>query len=473
MRFLLLLVLMLGLLSCSSGNEEQSRQTSLPTLPEEVNWSTHIAPILYRACVVCHRPNQVAPFSLLDYEGAAVRAKLISAVTQSRYMPPWPADANYSHFLEERVLSEYDIALLAKWAETGAQAGNLSQAPAPPIGETDGWLGKADWVVQLDQPVRIPGNNREHFWIVKVPFELPFDTFVRAVEFVPGHKRLVHHMNGHLIRYPNSSPKDVFAGLRKVDPSLLGYETTYELLGLLESNGQHPPLVPSVVNYLPGMQPVVYPQGIGGWSFTRKGVFLFRDIHYGASPVDTFDQPELHIYFMPEAPKRPTKEMMLGTNGLSRIDPPLVIPPGTISRHKTAYVLTQDISVLTINPHMHLLGKEFWAYAILPAGDTVPIIRIPQWDFRWQYNYTFPKMLHLPGGSRIEVWGSFDNMAENPNNPHHPPIEVREPAGNMRSTDEMFQLIITYLPYKAGDEHISLDLKKDTRDSKNSFSENQ
>lgn len=453
------LLCLLFLAAC--GNKKPAEQTAdlSAALPDTVTWAEHVAPILFKECTPCHRPNQAAPFSLLDYEGAQVRASLIAAVTGSRYMPPWPADATYSRFLEERVLSDTAIALLAKWAAQGALLGDMARAPQAPVYPEESMLGKPDWMVWLDEPIRIPGNNKEHFWVVKVPFELPFDTFVRAVEYVPGHKRLVHHMNGHLVRYPSNSNRNVFKGLRVVDPSLLGYYDTYKLLDLLEADDSYPPLVPSVVNYLPGMQPVIYPDGIGGWPFTRKGAFLFRDIHYGASPVDTVDRPRLHLYFMPQAPKRPTREMMLGTNGLSAIEPPLVIPPGKITRHKTSYVLPNDISVLTINPHMHLLGKEFWAYALLPGGDTIPLIRLKQWDFRWQYNYTFPKMLHLPQGTTIEVWGSFDNTAENPNNSFSPPIAVREPAGNMRSTDEMFQLIITYLPYEKGDETISLRSK--------------
>jgi hypothetical protein len=116
-----------------------------------------------------------------------------------------------------------------------------------------------------------------------------------------------------------------------------------------------------------------------------------------------------------------------------------------------------DISVLTINPHMHLLGKTFLAYAVLPQGDTLPLIRIPRWDFRWQYFYTFERILKLPRGTTIHAEGVFDNTAANPNNPFSPPREVREQGASMRSTDEMFQCIITMMPYQEGDEDIRLD----------------
>ena len=37
-----------------------------------------IAPILYENCATCHRPGEVAPFSLLTYQDAAKRASLLT-----------------------------------------------------------------------------------------------------------------------------------------------------------------------------------------------------------------------------------------------------------------------------------------------------------------------------------------------------------------------------------------------------------
>jgi len=106
---------------------------------------------------------------------------------------------------------------------------------------------------------------------------------------------------------------------------------------------------------------------------------------------------------------------------------------------------------------MHLLGKSFWAFAIKTDGDTIPLIKIPKWDFRWQYFYTFEKMLKIPAGSTIVVIGVYDNTKNNPLNPYSPPRVVGEKDGSMRTTDEMFQFIINYLPYQTGDENISLE----------------
>ena len=105
---------------------------------------------------------------------------------------------------------------------------------------------------------------------------------------------------------------------------------------------------------------------------------------------------------------------------------------------------------------MHLLGKSIKSFAILPEGDTIPLISIPEWDFHWQYFYTFKKMIYIPEGSRICVEAWFDNTSDNPDNPFNPPQLVMERNGSMRTTDEMLQLIISYIPYREGDENIEL-----------------
>src|SRR6266571_3633467 len=91
-----------------------------------------IAPILYQNCATCHRPGEVAPFSLLTYEDAAKRAKLISVVTQKRYMPPWKAEPGYGSFANERRLTEAQIELIKEY--TYDNSGNNPRNPAhPPV----------------------------------------------------------------------------------------------------------------------------------------------------------------------------------------------------------------------------------------------------------------------------------------------------------------------------------------------------
>ena len=106
-------------------------------------------------------------------------------------------------------------------------------------------------------------------------------------------------------------------------------------------------------------------------------------------------------------------------------------------------------------PHMHYLGKEFYAYAVTPSNDTIRLVHIPDWDFRWQELYRMKKLVKIPAGSVINMVGTYDNTADNPFNPNNPPKIVFS-TGNMTSADEMFTLLMIYVPYKEGDEDISL-----------------
>jgi hypothetical protein len=416
-----------------------------------------IAPIVFKNCAPCHRPGQVGPFPLLTYEDVLKKAKTVAAVTKARYMPPWPADPSYSHFLGERVLTEDEIQLIQNWAVNGSPAGDPATAPPQPQFPKGSAYGKPDLVVKMREPVPIPGDNTDRFMVIKIPYEIPEDKFVRAIEFVPGNRKLIHHMNGHIVQYEDKK-KDPSEGPYIVDRgSLKTLEESYDAIHLLNDDGSYPELTRSVANYLPGgVSPAGYPEGIGGWKLTRRGAFLMRDIHYGPSPVDTEDDSYFNVYFKDKPPARPTIEMQLGTLGISEIIPPLIIPPNVVKTFTTKTVIDQDISLLTVNPHMHMLGKSFEAFAATPEGRTIPIIKIPKWDFRWQYFYTFPKMVRIPKGSTIAVIGVYDNTANNVNNPFSPPREVIGTNGSMRVTDEMFQLIITYVPYQSGDENISL-----------------
>ena len=97
-----------------------------------------------------------------------------------------------------------------------------------------------------------------------------------------------------------------------------------------------------------------------------------------------------------------------------------------------------------------------------PSIKLLPLIKINNWNFRWQYFYTFKKMLKIPAGSEIIVEAVYDNTINNPDNPFSPPQDVQERKdfkgkGSMKTSNEMLQFIINYLPYKNGDEHIVLE----------------
>lgn len=437
-----------------SASEEGKTYTESESLDSLVFWDD-VASVVFENCTPCHNKNGAAPFPLTEYIHLKKRTKTIRLAVADGYMPPWPADTEYSHFKDVKALKPLEKDKILAWIEQGAREGVKSaQSPIPTV-VTPGTERTPDKVISFPDSVKIQGISRDKFQLAKIPFELPADTFLDAIGFKAGNKQLVHHVNGHLINYAHGMKDDHLSGEWLLDAEQVSSLEAYRRMELQNDDGSYPPLLVSAFNYLPGVEPVRYPQGLGGMKIAEKGVFLLNTLHYGPSPVDTTDYSEIHLYYADKKPERPLRELHLGTQGISKIDPEFIIRADSICSFTTRYTIKEDISVLTVNPHMHLLGTYIEAFAHL-KGDTIPLIRIPRWDFRWQFFYTYKHPLKIAKGYEVVVKAVFDNTLDNPFNPFMPPKTLRESGEHMKTTDEMFQFFINYVPYREGDENIDL-----------------
>lgn len=454
-NYIILLVCLLCF-SCSQQNEKSDLKN--------ITWSEHIAPVIFKNCTPCHRPNEAGSFNLLTYADAIKKAQLIKFVTQTRYMPPFPADVNYTHFVGELVLTEEEIAQIKSWVENGTPRGDSLQEPKAPQFYSGSYFGKPDLIIKPQKPVQIKGNGTDAFLIWKFPYEIEHDTIVDFVEFVPHQRKLIHHVNGHLISYDEKRTFNYFSGesiSADIKSQLMEVYKRMHIPYTDKLQPNFPLLTPNTIYYLPGYVPPLYPKEIGGYKLKKHGAFLLNNIHYGPSNADLLDSSYINVFYRKTPIQRSIRESQLGTFGISKIEPEFIIPPNEIKTFHTQYTLTSPISVLSVNPHMHLIGKTFWAFALKPNGDTIRLIKINKWDFRWQYYYTYKHPVKLESGTTIHVYGSFDNRNENPNNPFHPPHTITQGNGveSMKTTEEMFQFIFTYMPYKEGDERIDLERK--------------
>src|SRR3954447_7534322 len=130
-----------------------------PGVSQTVTYSEHIAPLLYNNCIKCHRPNQVAPFSLLTYDDAARHARDILVQTQSRYMPPWKPEPGWTKYRDERRLTPDQIALIQQWLDAGMPTGDMSKAPPSPVFADDWLLGTPDLVLQMPAGFTVPADG--------------------------------------------------------------------------------------------------------------------------------------------------------------------------------------------------------------------------------------------------------------------------------------------------------------------------
>lgn len=174
--------------------------------------------------------------------------------------------------------------------------------------------------------------------------------------------------------------------------------------------------------------------------------------NWGAPFADQVDRINsvYDLYFCKEKPRRLIQTLTLDESWIS--NGPFRIPAGqAIKFYMRSPLVPRDLTLITVLPHMHLLGKSFKAFAITPAGQVIHLINIPEWNFNWQMSYEFQHPIKLPKGSVIYAEAVYDNTLNNPRNPFSPP---REATYGWGTYNEMMNLIIEYLDYQPGDEQL-------------------
>ncbi len=161
-------------------------------LPASITFDRNVLPILQKNCQSCHRPGHIAPMSFLDYPSTRPWAKAIKAAVLSRKMPPWSADPRYGRFLNDPSLKQSDIEILAAWADGGAPEGDARDKPAP-VEWNDGWTIQPDAVVSMLAPFPVPAKGVLELTEFTIRNCFKKDTWVTAIEILPGNKSVVHH----------------------------------------------------------------------------------------------------------------------------------------------------------------------------------------------------------------------------------------------------------------------------------------
>ncbi len=394
----------------------------------EVTFNEHIAPIVFNNCASCHRPGQAGPFSLLSYGDVAKRAQLIRAVTRSRYMPPWHAAPNYGNFADERRLTDDEIALIGKWVDEGMPQGDAAKLPALPE-FPEGWqLGEPDLVVAMEQPYRVPADGADIYRNFVAAIDAKEQKWVRAIEFRPGARSVMHHS----LFKADTSGKARKIDARDEEPGYSGMDAG--IRGLVNLGGW---AVGGNARIFPAESPKRLPPNAD---------FIFQSHFHPSGKVET-EVSAAGLYFADKPATRTSIGFQIppiygkGAN----IDIPAGESNFTI---REQFTLPAAIEIYTVTPHAHYIGKSFKGWAVLPDGEEVPLIHVPDWDFAWQDSYTYAEPVRLPAGTTMHAEIVYDNSAENPHNPRNPPQRV---TWGLSSFDEMGSLIFTGLPVREED----------------------
>lgn len=380
-------------------------------------YSESIASILNNHCVSCHRPGEIAPFSLIGYENAKNWAPTIAKVVSDKKMPPWKPVPGIGHFLGENRLTETDIELLKTWVEKKAPRGDIKKEPKAPTFPASWSMGEPDITLQMPKPFKISEDGNDEYWHFVLKPNIKDPIFVQAIDVKPGNKKIVHHV---VLWIDERGQADKVLRKKGVNGAYL----TFGSPGFVPDN--------ALGGWAPGMRPVRLPVDAG--ILIKPGTNIVLEVHYHKSGKEEVDQTKVGLYISKDPSKVVNKVDIAWLANLG-----LRIQPNESHQKFTQTIpIPTDVKLYNLMPHMHLLGREMKATLIHPDGSKEPLIHIDDWDFNWQFSYMLAEPKLIKKGSKIQIEAIFDNSQNNPNNPNNPPKEVR---WGEQTTDEMMLLV--------------------------------
>jgi len=370
------------------------------------SYSADIAPILENHCVKCHHVGGIAPWAMTEHAMVQGWSRMMKEVLLTRRMPPGQLDPHVGRPIQEAAgLSPEELQTLVHWIDAGAP-GDDQPDPLQALAFSDAKFSLGEPDIVLTVPAQdIPATGVIDYRYVPVPLNLEEDVWIRAVEYVPGDRQVLHH----IITYV-SSPADRSAGVEQDDG------------GLGESLG----------GCAPGRQPDIWRDDSG--ALIRAGSSLLLQMHYTTTGKATVDETQIGIYLHDAPPKY---VMSGGSAGQRRF----LIPPRA-KEHQLEGVqeFERDALLYGLMPHMHYRGKYMKYIAEYPDGSSEVLLSVPKYDFNWQFNYQLQEPVFIPAGTRLIARGAMDNSDRNPYNPN-PNMPVRF---GLQTMHEMFFGFTTY-----------------------------
>lgn len=402
----------------------------------DLTFTRDVAPILFKHCAECHRPNDAAPFSVLTYKDVRPWARSIREKVLSREMPPWHADQRYGNFINDARLGQNDIDTIAAWVDRGAPEGDQKDLPAVPE-YVDGWkIGTPDQVFSMSEEHTIAPGAPDDYFVFTIPTRFKEDKWVQAAEIRPSNRRIVHHAIAHILTPQTIARSRVGNGSSvksEAEPPIFYRQGSLSRVkmdapviddGARSINGgslfkrtagsQGSDLFSILLtSYAPGKGPDVYDHGMA--KKVPAGSIIVLQVHYtsfrGALEKPTTDRTSVGLIFAGEPPHDRVVTLTVPNHFFK-------IPAGAGNHEVTAaYTFEDDVRLVSYMPHMHLRGKDMKYEVLYPDARRETLLWVPHFNFNWQTTYCLKSPLPIPKGSKLIVTAHFDNSAKNKYNP--------------------------------------------------------
>ncbi len=394
-------------------------------IPDTVTFTKDIAPILQRSCQNCHRPDSVAPMSLITYEDVRPWARAIKHRTSLRdkagVMPPWyvEKDIGIQHYKNDPSLSDDELAKIAKWADTGAPRGNPEDMP--PLlrfADSNTWaIGEPDLVVKM--PDMTMKSDAPDWWgeIDSTPTGLTEDRYVAALE---------------IKEFNDVKPGE--KGRSTVGGRYIFHHMIWSTEVLKEGETAEPGAQNSTATSWPvhevGRNANFF-DGNGGRLLAAGSSIVSNSVHLHSNGRETKAHLEIAFKFHPKGYKPTTKRWLRNLGNGVDID----IKPMEANQQLHAYTVLQDhVKITSFEPHLHAPGARMCLEAIW--GHNIQTLTCAGYDHNWvrSYEYADDYAPLLPKGTILHIIGFMDNS---PNNKNIPDPRNWQGSGN-RSVANMF-----------------------------------
>ena len=366
----------------------------------------------------CHHTNGNTPISFEKTSDIIRLKKMILYTIEQKIMPPWRPDPDFSHFKNERILSEQEKTVLKNWIL------NLDKKEKLPIWSDDLKVkNKSKNIITLKSTEKflLLPNTKDTVINFEIPYSIKDSLDINQIEFFCNDLSLIHHVNYFVI------------DSAKIKSYIDDNMNVQSNINLRESN--------IILGYAPGNFQKPFADSFG-FTFPRSGI-IRGDLHIS----QVLSKLDFNFGFRFYESTVPIKYKM---KLLSNMNCPqtkvnyddLVIQPNEIKTFINYLETQEDLHLVYTHPHMHVYGKSMTSFAITPTNDTIPIISIKDWKFLQQEFYEYNQPLFIPAHSKIYLEATYDNTNKNPLNPFNPPKIVRE--GSTTFEEMMLNILLYY-----------------------------
>lgn len=425
-RFALALLVPATFVACYSGGAEFTAVPDSPDAGTTTGPTFHkdIEPILQDHCQSCHVESGLAPFSLMTYEHAKVRAGAIAGETLARRMPPWGAQDTAEckpplPWNKDARLSDAQIAKIAAWVDAGAPEGDPKDAP-PPKTPPKMDLPNATFELLPQQPFVTGGDTDQFRCFVLDDPRFASGAYVNGIHVVPGNATVVHH--AVVVTDPKGE------SLTRV-----GADGSFECSSA--SLGGEDSVVLAV--WTPGYLPIELPDNIA--MPVAPGSKIVMQIHYSpGGRLAESDRTKVQVRLAANKPEYLLYTTAFGNAPAQLPDgtglqpgpndrtstPEFRVPANTAGHTETMRIAIPAVgspplklSLYGVMAHEHLAGVDVKVELEKKTTAARSCLLEDRWDFHWQRMYSYAaKVEDLPTldpGDQILLRCTYDNTMQN------------------------------------------------------------